>query len=99
MLLRQTCTVALEAQLVRPGIVSELIHRKLQKNLNLFRDNSDPVCWEIVATDRDRWKSMEARWIARWIQPIDATCSSTYLMHMQLLVIKQEALSFEAGPG
>ena len=59
MLLRQTCTVALEAQLVRPGIVSELIHRKLQKTLTssvTTRTLSVGKSWQPTVTAGNRWK-------------------------------------------
>ena len=87
MILRQTGTLALDAGLVRAGLVENLLHRKLQKTFERFRSQHDPPCWELAAVDRERWKNMEAAWVRRWITPLNTACSPAYLMQMQLLVL------------
>ena len=86
-LVRQTSQFALEANIVRPGIVEHILPRKFQKAFRSLSGFDAFESWEIAASDRRLWKNLEATWRAKWVQELNPAVASDYLMHMQLLVV------------
>ena len=86
-LVRQTSQFALEANIVRPGVVEHIIPRKFQKAFRSLAGFEAFTSWEIAASDRRLWRNLEKTWRAKWVQKLDPAVAPDYLMHMQLLVV------------